>query len=243
MAATNVPTTRTKYTQQEMITGFVEGWKELFNELPKKEAIGVVWAQNALETGSTASMWNNNIGNVKFVASSNPDNDNGKQYMMLSNVWEIINGQKVIFQPPNTATWFRAFPTLKEGVMFHLDFLKNHRYKSAWSAIEGGDPAQFAHLLKMQRYYTAPEADYVKAMNVYFKKFMADPTFESVIQQFGVAPVEASPVIEAPPVVEPTPMPQPTPVPAPTPAPVVSPTVASNLGNLVNKVFSFFGKK
>lgn len=237
MPATAIPATRTKYTQQEMITGFVEGWLAQFGALPKKEAIGVVWAQNALETGSTASMWGNNIGNVKFVASKNPDDDNGKQYMMLSNVWEIINGQKVIFQPPNPATWFRAFPTLKEGVMFHLDFLKNHRYKSAWSAIEAGDPAQFAHLLKMQRYYTAPEADYVRAMNIYFKKFMADPTFESVIAKYQPAPspvVNPEPPVITPPVIPPTPIP-----PMPIPTFVKSPVI----GSLVSKFVSFFTKK
>lgn len=234
MTATNVPAVKTKYTQQQMITGFIEGWKQLFNELPKKEAIGVIWSQNALETGSTASMWNNNIGNVKFVPSKNPDDDNGKTYMMLSNVWEIINGQKVIFQPPNPATWFMAFPTLKDGVMFHLDFLKNHRYKSAWSAIEAGDPAQFAHLLKVQRYYTASEADYVKAMNIYFKKFMADPTFEQVIAQYN--PSTSNGDLPTPPIVI-------SPPPIPGPPPVNSGNVTSNIGNVISKVWSWFGNK
>ncbi len=231
MSATCVTAVKTKYTQQQMITGFIEGWKQLFNELPKKEAIGVIWSQNALETGSTASMWNNNIGNVKFVPSKNPDDDNGKTYMMLSNVWEIINGQKVIFQPPNPATWFMAFPTLKDGVMFHLDFLKNHRYKSSWSAIEAGDPAQFAHLLKMQHYYTAPEADYVKAMNIYFKKFMADPTFEQVIAQYNPAPVV------------PAPTPDPVVVAPPPPPPPAPANNTSNIGDVISKVWSWFGNK
>jgi hypothetical protein len=181
MSATLVPTTRTSYNGQQMIEGFVRGWFKQFGVLPKKEAVGVIWSQNALETGSTTSMWNNNIGNVKFVPSSNPDNDNSVTYMMLANVWEIIHGQKVIFQPPNPATWFRAFPTLEDGVAFHLDFLKNHRYRAAWAAVEAGDPAQFAHLLKVAGYYTAPESDYTKAMNAYFKKFMNDPTFDNVV--------------------------------------------------------------
>jgi len=181
MAATLVPTTRTSYNGQQMIEGFVRGWFKQFGTLPKKECIGVIWSQNALETGSTTSMWNNNIGNVKFVPSKNPDDDNGKTYMMLANVWEIINGQRVTFQPPNPATWFRAFPTLEDGVAFHLDFLKNHRYKAAWAAVEAGSPAQFAHLLKVAGYYTAPESDYTNAMNAYFKKFMNDPTFDKVI--------------------------------------------------------------
>jgi flagellar protein FlgJ len=91
---------------------------------------------------------------------------------MLKNVWEIIGGKKVIFQPPHQATWFRAFPTLADGVAHHLDFLRNHRYKASWSAVDAGNPAAFAHLLKVAGYYTAPEADYIKLMNVYFNKFM-----------------------------------------------------------------------
>lgn len=181
MSATLVPTVKTSYTVQQMISGFVQGWIKQFNVVPAKASIGVLWSQNSLETGGTTSCWNNNLGNVKFVPSKNPDDDNNIQYMMLANVWEIIGGKKVIFQPPNPATWFRAFATLADGVAFDLDFLKNHRYAAAWAAVEAGSPAQFAHLLKVAGYYTAPEVDYTNAMNSYFKKFMADPTFDQVV--------------------------------------------------------------
>lgn len=182
MSATLVPAVKTSYNGQQMIEGFVKAWFKQFGELPKKEAIGVIWSQNAIETGSTTSMWNNNIGNIKYQPSKNSDDDNEIQYMMLSNVWEILEGKKVIFQPPDPATWFRSFATLEDGIAFHLDFLKNHRYKASWTAVESGNPAEFAHLLKINKYYTAPEADYVKAMNSYFKKFMADSTFDNVIK-------------------------------------------------------------
>lgn len=182
MPAILVPTTKTSYNASQMVAGFIKGWQNVFNEIPKKESVGVIWAQNAIETGSTSSMWNNNIGNVKYSPSKNPEDDNEVKYMMLSNVWEIINGKKVIFQPPHEATWFRAFDTLDQGVGFHLNFLKNKRYKNCWVAVEAGDPAQFAHLLKVAKYYTAPEEDYVKAMNSQFKRFMKDNTFETVVQ-------------------------------------------------------------
>jgi flagellum-specific peptidoglycan hydrolase FlgJ len=185
MPAQLVPAIKTIYTSQQMIRGFIEGWQQHFNALPKKESVAVLWAQNAIETGSTTSMWNNNIGNVKFVASANPADDDGKEYMMLNNVWEIINGQKVIYQPPHTATWFRSFKTLADGVAFHMDFLKNRRYKTAWTAVEAGDPAQFAHLLKVARYYTDTEENYARNMNYYFNKFMKDTTFEIVVKELS----------------------------------------------------------
>lgn len=202
MAAKLVTAVRTTYNQQDMIKGFTEGWYKQFGIIPKKESIGVLFSQNALETGGTKSMWNNNIGNVKFAPNKNPDLDNGKEYMMLSNVWEIIGGKKVIFNPPDPATWFRSYATLGDGIGEHLDYLKNKRYKAAWAAVEAGDPAQFAHILKVNFYYTAPEADYVKGMQGWFKKFMADPTFESVIDNLD------HPTIPAP-------SKTPTPVPAP----------------------------
>lgn len=183
MAAKCVPAVKTTYNQQQVIKAFVTAWFKQFNEIPKKESIGVLYAQNALETGGTVSMWNNNVGNVKFVPSKNQDDDNEKEYMMLTNVWEIIKGVKKYYQPPDTATWFRSFPTLEDGIAEHLDFLKNHKYKSAWTAVESGNPAAFAHLLKLGYYYTAPEADYVKNMNYFFNKYMQTQTYEETVKE------------------------------------------------------------
>lgn len=189
MPARLVPTVRTTYTLNQLIYGLVHGWFKRFGEIPRKESIAVLYAQNALETGGTVAMWNNNIGNVKFVPNtSNPEADNGKDYMMLANVWEMIDGKKVIFQPPHQATWFRAFPNLAEGVAHHMDFLRNHRYRTAWGAVVAGDPAAFSHLLKKAGYYTASEADYTRLMVSYFNKFMRDKTYEKAVDQLTSPP-------------------------------------------------------
>jgi hypothetical protein len=180
MPATLVPATRTTYTPSQLVNGLVEGWFKLFKTIPKKESIGVLFAQNAIETGLSKSMWNNNIGNIKYI--SNPTDPPTVKYCMLSNIWEIVNGKRVVFQPPHPATWFRAFDTLADGVEYHLNFLKNKRYKVAWSAVESGSVKDFAHLLKVQGYYTAPEADYVKGMNYYFNSYMKSKDYESAIK-------------------------------------------------------------
>lgn len=210
MPATLVPTIRTTYTLNQLIFGLVEGWYKKFGFIPRKESIGVLYAQNALETGGTVAMWNNNIGNVKYVPRAG---DEGWYYMMLANVWEIVNGKKVIFQPPHQATWFRAFPTLGDGVAEHMDFLRNYRYKSAWGAVEAGDPAGFSHLLKKAGYYTASEADYTRLMNHYFKQFMRNPTYEQAVAQLiGLKP--------------------PTSIPAPT-----------MIGGVIDSIWNVFKKK
>ncbi len=172
MPAKLVPTVRTTYTVPQLVLAFVEAWNRMYKQVPKKESIGVIYAQNALETGSTSSMWNNNIGNVKYLA--NAIDTEATEYCMLANTWEIINGKKVTFQPPSPVTWFRSFRTLADGVVYHFNFLRNKRYQSSWVAVEKGDPALFAHLLKLKGYYTAAEADYVKLMMYHYNQFMKE---------------------------------------------------------------------
>ena len=230
MSAKLVPTIKTVYDSKQMIKGFIEGWKLAFEIMPKKEQIAVLWAQWSLETGGGQSCFNNNLGNVKFVASNNPDTDTGKQYMMLANVWEISGGKKIIFQPPHTATWFRSFDTLGEGVSYHLGFLRNKRYKTAWTAVEAGNPAAFAHLLRLAGYYTAPESDYTRLMNNYFNKFMKEKTFEQIIEKLQVPdPAPVPPVIfdllpEPEPTTQVVIVTEPEPITDPVPQPVVAPT-------------------
>lgn len=192
MSATLVPAIRTTYNQQDMIKGFIGGWIKQFDTIPKKESIGVLFAHNAHETGGTKSMWNNNIGNIKYIPSNNPLDDLDKEYMMLSNVWEILNGKKVIFNPPDPQTWFRSYKTLADGLSEHLFNLKNKRYKSAWVAVESGNVPEFAHILKGKWYYTGSEEDYIKNMQIWFNKYMKDSTFENTIKAIEQASIPKS---------------------------------------------------
>ncbi len=195
MSAKLVPTIRTSYTQAQLAEAFVKAWWELFKEFPKKESIYVLMAQNGLETGMAASMFNNNIGNVKFVPSKNPQDDTGKEYMMLRNVFEFINGKKVYFQPPHPATWFRSFKTLSDGLVDHILFLKNKRYKIAWDSVLAGDPVDFSKKLKKQGYYTAPEPQYtagvVRIYNSLMKKQYVEKAIDNLKLELKVTAVTA----------------------------------------------------
>lgn len=184
-----VPVVKTECSEKDRIKGFILGWKQLVGDIPKKESISVLMAQNTVETGGTTHMFNWNVGNVKYHPSKNPEDDNDIEYMMLKNVWEILNGQKVIFEPPHQATWFRSFPTLAEGFAFHINFLKNKKsYKAAWTAVEAGDPVDFSRKLKAAWYYTAPEADYTKLLKFHFDKFMKDQGFEEMLAEIQKEP-------------------------------------------------------
>lgn len=200
-----VPTVRTTYTKDKLIQGFIEGWKLQFGVFPKKESIAVIWAQNAIETGSTGSMWNNNIGNVKVLDIAGQT----IKYCALSGVWELVNGKRVNLTVEDPGSWFRSFDTLADGIAFHFNFLKNKRYKLSWAAVEAGDPKQFSHLLKIAGYYTAPEAQYTSAVVAYYNKFMKDPTFDTVLTSLQAPVPEPLPAPE--PVLEPVPEPEPIP--------------------------------
>lgn len=172
-----VPTTRTTCTYQDLIIGLIRGWYSLYKVPPTKQQIGVIYAQNTLETGGTLHMYNWNFGNIKAVDAPSVS----VEYCKLNGVWEIINGQRVEIPADNPGAWFRSFPTLDAGIAWYMNFLRNTRYKIAWSAVEAGDPALFSHYLKQQGYYTAPEASYTSAMLTYFGRFMNDVTFDNVL--------------------------------------------------------------
>ncbi len=172
-------TIKTTCSQIELIEGFINGWRQQFNEIPEKKSVGVLLAQHNLETGFGSHCFNWNLGNVKAADDPNEAID----YCILNGVWEILNGKRVALPPENPGSWFRSFDTLADGVAFYLDFLKNHKYKNAWSAIESGCPEEFSHFLKIAKYYTASEEEYTKSIVSLFNEFMNESTFESVLDK------------------------------------------------------------
>ena len=192
-----VPTVRTNFAKIDFVKSLIKAWYRIYNNAPTKVQMGVIFAQWALETGSGTYCWNNNVGNVKAVDSTTET----IEYCALNGVWEIVNGKKVTLSPENPGAWFRSFRSLDDGVAFHTNLLRNRRYRTAWVAVEQGDPALFAKLLKQQGYYTAPEADYVRAMQYHFLRFMIDTTFEDALLQ---AKAELFPPAPPPPPPPPT---------------------------------------
>ena len=169
---------KTNISIKDFISSLVFVWKELFGNIPTKQSVGVILSQWSIETGQGRSCWNYNIGNVKAFDIPGKNID----YIALKGVWEIVKGKRIVLSENDPGAWFLAFPTLNSGMKHHLNFLKNKRYKVAWSAVESGSVKDFAHLLKVNGYYTAPEADYVKGMNYYFNSYMKSKDYESAIK-------------------------------------------------------------
>lgn len=134
-----------------------------------KEAAGVIWGQWCLETGRGKACHNWNLGNIKATARQVAE---GMNYVMVPNVWEIIGGKKVIFQPPDHQTWFRAYESLDDAMTHHLLFLQVH-YGTAWSFVEAGNGREFAYALKRRGYFSGDVEEYAFGVSSIQREWMA----------------------------------------------------------------------
>lgn len=171
MTGERVELHRTTFTTAAWCGALLDAWPDA-----TQAQAGVLWAQYALETGRGAACWNNNLGNVKHVSGD------GHDYVMLPSTWEIENGRRVVYQPPDPQTWFRAYDSLGAGMVEHLAFLRRH-YASAWAAVDAGDPALFASLLRAHGYYTGSEDDYRRALVALHAEFMAVAAWRQAVDE------------------------------------------------------------
>ena len=126
-----VPAKRTPVTPAEMFGALGAAWRAKFGSEPARASLLVLLAQSGIETADWRSMWNFNVGNVKRVK--------GQPWTMLAHVWELLDGKKVVFEPPHAQTHFRAFPDLGAGVAAYLDTMAG-RFAKSWPAVIAGDP-------------------------------------------------------------------------------------------------------
>lgn len=158
-----IPDRITKASPQEMYDALWKAWKDYFGEAPKKASLLILLSQWSIETAEGASMHCWNVGNAKSVPGD------GRSWTFFR-CWEIIRGKKVWFDPPHPQTRFRAFDSLAEGAADYLAML-HKRFNLSWPAVISGNPEEFAHRLKLQRYYTADEAAYAKAVRLRFDAY------------------------------------------------------------------------
>jgi hypothetical protein len=187
---TKLAANKTPVSKQDLLLALWQAWYQIFEEEPKKEAVCILGGHWALETGWGKSMWDFNLGNVKAV-----DGD-GQDYQffgcgeelplsvaqhavhdspLVKVVRTYMNGTtqmaSVWIDPEHPWCRFRAFHNLLEGAVDYVKLL-NKRFQKSWPAVIAGDPVQFAHLLKLQHYYTADEGEYTNTLKSTFKTMM-----------------------------------------------------------------------
>jgi hypothetical protein len=192
MSENVVPIQRTTIDMRSYARALARAWRAELGALPTKGQAGVLWAQYGIETGAGPWCWNNNIGNVKHVSGD------GFDYFMLPNTWEIVNGKRVVFQPPNPATWFRAFPDLDMAMVEHFRFLRGKRYAPAWEGVEMADCGLFARKLKAAGYFTADANAYAKGMLVHFRRWMASDAYDKALVDIAAADAKPANDVDAP---------------------------------------------
>lgn len=181
---------KTPISFSEIFYSFGYAWIQLFNTQPTIDSLKLIVSHTALETGNYNSCYCYNLGNIKSVGAdgrnycfykcnelvplqqakamiASADKDGG-----LAKITTVRNDGLcwIEFYPQNKYCRFRAFESLNEGCIDHLSFLK-FRYKpntGIWDAVKEGNVSKFCHLLSVNKYYTADENIYTKAvMNVH----------------------------------------------------------------------------
>lgn len=173
---------QTVYPPEVIVQALIEAWYFLFKEIPSEDSIGVLYAQNALETGYSEHMYNNNIGNIKAIDKS----IQVINYVNLKDTWEIIDGKKVILPNDSPGSRFLAFETLKEGCIHHLEFLKTTRFSKAWGKIIEGNPAEFVQEIKAQKYFTGDLNSYRNSVVWIFNKYKRDKLYLTAMDNINI---------------------------------------------------------
>jgi hypothetical protein len=170
-------------------------WVQLFENQPKEGSLLCMLSQWVLETGWGKSCWCWNIGNFKSRAGDGRDwcmyecderfdPATAQKYIdgaqpradgsgLPNAAWKSDNKDDTVtvyFWPDHQVTRFRAYKTVQDGAHDYVESLFN-RFTKAWPAILAGDPDQFVHQLKVQKYFTGNEESYRKTTSSLFRSF------------------------------------------------------------------------
>lgn len=190
--ADELPDRLTPVTRAEIITAMWHAWMRYFGQAPPcKEALWVLLAQWALETGWGKFCHNHNLGNAKSREGDGFD----YQYFACNEILPIKQAEAMAKASPTTAKitsrrtdgkaviWlypkhpgcrFRAFTNLLDGAIDHLHLVAN-RYQKAWPKVLAGDVVAYSKALKAQGYYTADEAKYTVGVKRCYDTIATEP--------------------------------------------------------------------
>ncbi|WP_159731255.1 hypothetical protein [Methylosinus sp. Ce-a6] len=180
------PTTRTTPTAAQVVNMLLSTWPDL-----EEQGARTLTAQFMAETGNGRYCFNWNLGNVKAKADEphmylrnvwecDSQERAEKQVASAPDLAHIATADEiakhgwkcpktvVVFNPPHAQCRFRAYPSLAVGAQRWVAHHKSTAAKRAeyLDALNAGDVAKVAHILKSVGYYTAAEADYARLMKL-----------------------------------------------------------------------------
>lgn len=176
-----------------MVEAMTSAWRRVVGGEPPANAVRLLVAHWALETGWGRSMVCFNVGNAKAMRT-----DASYDYCYFT-TWEVLTVRDaeayvrahpttaritkytsnerhahVEVRPEDPACRFRAYASLEDGCVEHLQMLRGI-FARSWSALCSGDPAAFSRALKAQKYYTADEGEYTKLVVANFAALAPKP--------------------------------------------------------------------
>jgi hypothetical protein len=152
VTAKNVPIARTPVRPIDVYLALRDAWAaELGGPEPDRKSLLVLLAQWHLETDGGARCMNFNLGGIKH---EDGDGHDWAEYLTV----EVFGGV-----PRKLMQKFRAYSSLDDAAADYLTLIRK-RFAMAWPAVIMGQPMDFAHLLKMGGYYTAPEQQYAAGL-------------------------------------------------------------------------------
>ena len=151
-----LPDQLTHIAPADLYARFDYDWQAQYLTAPARASLLVLLSHWAFETAFGRACHRFNLGNFKHVKGD------GHDYVMVAQA-EIIGGKRVIVQPPDPATWLRAYQDLDGGAADY--FARLHKeFSSAWPFVVSGDVPGFGHALKLAHYYTDSEANYTAGL-------------------------------------------------------------------------------
>jgi len=141
---------RTPMSQQAAFGHLSEAWAKVTGTPPTTEAVSVLWAQWAMETGRGMSMYGFNFGGIKGAGPS------GKSLSLRTHEGHGATERAIRDR-------FRAYDSPAEGAEDYVRLLRD-RYPEALEAARFGDARAFVQEIHRKGYFTGSKRDYVRAV-------------------------------------------------------------------------------
>lgn len=190
--AVYVPPRRTPAPPLEVSLAYLDALTSLTGIVPGPQAVAVLHAHGALETGHFDHCWNGNAGNIKasedyegfftcITLNEKLSRGGKKIYVWFAPEGEltdsparggVLTGQRFTVPNGHPQTRMRAYPTLADGIADKIKFLLGPRWIGALDFAHAGDPEGYVEAIRDRGYFTADLEPYARAVSLLYRKFL-----------------------------------------------------------------------
>ena len=173
-AELRVPAVHTQVSLQDARVLLTRAWERALGTTPPPQAVALLVAQWALETGRGAKMMNWNFAGIKagesrlhtyYATTERTTPELAAKWCARDPRVTPIAGRPGVVRvaPDAPASRFAAYLDGDDGADAYLKLL-HQRYKAAWAELSTGDATAYAKALKSKGYFTADVDEYARAL-------------------------------------------------------------------------------